>query len=207
MKKSNTPADEILPSMLDQVLSDKSISQNEIESLRNRITIKHATKGTVLVHKGDLDIKTYFVQKGCLRSYATDEKGKEHIFMFAPEGWIMSDIEANTNHSPSELFIDVLEDSVLEVFDRELFTALAQMPVSQSLLTQERLMRRISVLQKRIIMLMSASAMERYQSFIKTYPNIVQRVPQKMIASYLGITPEALSRIRGEIAKPKNKTR
>jgi CRP-like cAMP-binding protein len=203
MKKSNNPSNEILPSMLDQVMSDKSIAPNDIESLKKRITVKHVSKGTVLVHKGDLNSKTYFVQKGCLRSYATDEKGKEHIFMFAPEGWIMSDIEANTNHAPSELFIDVLEDSILEVFDRQLFTALAQMPISQSLLTQEKLMRRISVLQKRIIMLMSASAMERYQSFIKTYPNIVQRVPQKMIASYLGITPEALSRIRGEIAKPK----
>jgi CRP-like cAMP-binding protein len=203
MKKSNNPADEKLPSMLDQVLNDKSISANDIELLRNRIVVKHVTKGTVLLSKGELNSRTYFVQKGCLRSYATDEKGKEHIFMFAPEGWIISDIEAITNQSPSELFIDALEDSIVEIFDRELFTALAQMPISQSLLTQEKLMRRISVLQKRIIMLMSASAMERYQSFIKTYPNIVQRVPQKMIASYLGITPEALSRIRGEIAKPK----
>ncbi len=203
MKKPDNPSDELLPSMLDQVLGDKSVSENDIQMLKNKITVKHVAKGTVLLNKGEQNSKTYFVQKGCLRSYATDEKGKEHIFMFAPEGWIISDIEAITNQSPSELFIDALEDSIVEVFDRELFTSLAQMPISQSLLTQEKLMRRISVLQKRIIMLMSASAMERYQSFIKTYPNIVQRVPQKMIASYLGITPEALSRIRGEIAKPK----
>jgi CRP-like cAMP-binding protein len=66
-----------------------------------------------------------------------------------------------------------------------------------------RLMKRISVLQRRVIMLMSATALQRYNDFLEMYPNIVQRVPQKMIASYLGITPEALSKIRGQLAKPK----
>ena len=92
-----------------------------------------------------------------------------------------------------ELFIDALEDSVVT-------------PISKSAPPKsdfQKLHKRIGVLQKRIIMLMSAPAIERYNHFLEIYPDIVQRVPQRMIASYLGITPQALSTLRGEIAKGK----
>ena len=119
-----------------------------------------------------------------LRSYTISDKGKEHIYMFAPEDWIIAD-----NVSPKEpcdLFIDALEDSVIIKREKDFHD---EHDVS-------KLLNRISVLQKRVIMLMRASAIERYEHFIDTYPDIVQRVPQKMIASYLGITPEALSTVR-----------
>lgn len=138
-------------------------------------------KGQILQRKGEVDSKIYEVESGLLRSYSIDEKGKEHIYMFAPQDWIIAD---NTPpEKPCELFIDVLEDSVIQQKDK----------VVKPTLDSHKLVNRIEVLQRRIIMLMSASAIERYEHFIETYPDIVQRVPQRMIASYLGVTPEALS--------------
>ena len=149
-------------------------------------------KGQILQHAGELNTKVYAVEAGLLRSYAIDEKGKEHIFAFAPEGWTIADLCEIT--IPCELFIDALEDSTVTVIEKE---------ERKKQVAINTVVKRILVLQKRVIMLMSAPALERYEYFIETYPNIVQRVPQKMIASYLGITPEALSRVRKERTKTK----
>lgn len=145
-----------------------------------RIQVK---KGQIIQHKGDLNSHVYQVESGLLRSYSIDEKGKEHIYMFAPENWIVAD--SVSPNKPSELFIDAIEDSVIIQTEKNIRK-----------IETEKLVKRLEVLQRRIIMLMSASAIERYEHFIATYPDIVQRVPQKMIASYLGITPEALSTVR-----------
>ncbi|MEM9896881.1 MAG: Crp/Fnr family transcriptional regulator [Bacteroidota bacterium] len=146
-------------------------------------------KGSILQHKGDFNSKIYFVKAGLLRSYHIDRKGKEHIFMFAPEGWTMGD--ATPEDQPAELFIDALEDTVCVVRKKDL--ARDGNPKEF-----KAFVKRLLVLQRRILMMMSVSAIERYEHFEKTYPNLVQRVPQKMIAAYLGIAPESLSKLRGE---------
>jgi CRP-like cAMP-binding protein len=162
---------------------------------RNRnIKLKtiNITKGQIVQRSGELNTKVFTVESGLLRSYAIDNKGKEHIYMFAPENWIIAD---NCDIDiPCDLFIDAIEDSKIKVTEKE-FTKLKS--------DRKSLVKRINVLQKRIIMLMSCSAVERYQHFLETYPDIIQRVPQKMIASYLGITPEGLSRVRNEISREK----
>ena len=149
-------------------------------------------KGQILQHAGELNTKVFGVEAGLLRSYTIDQKGKEHIFAFAHEGWTIADLCEITD--PCELFIDALEDSTVTVIEKE--ERKRQVDINT-------VVNRVFVLQKRVIMLMSASALERYEHFVKIYPNIVQRVPQKMIASYLGITPEALSRVRKEQTKAK----
>ena len=151
------------------------------------ITVK---KGTVIQRKGDLNSRVYHVVSGLLRSYAIDSKGKEHIFMFAPEGWVIAD--SNPADVPCDLYIDALEDAVLKILPKDL-----ERERNNSL----AFIKRMGVLQKRVIMLMSASALQRYEHFEETYPDIVQRVTQKMIASYLGITPEALSTVRRKRSK------
>jgi CRP-like cAMP-binding protein len=124
-------------------------------------------KGQLIQRQGALDSKVYKVESGLLRSYSIDDKGKEHIYMFAPEDWIIADnCDAKL---PCELFIDALEDSVV-------------------------------IISEKAEAIQNANAIERYEHFIETYPNILQRVPQRMIASYLGITPEALSRVRKAIS-------
>jgi CRP-like cAMP-binding protein len=159
------------------------------ESLR---IVKHISvkKGYILQREGQLNSKVYIVKKGLLRSYSIDHKGKEHIFMFAPEGWVIAG--SNPPEVPSDLFIEALEDSELVVLPK-------QMEPDQH--DYKKLIKRIEVLQKRIILLMSATAIERYEHFRVTYPQIMQRVPQKMIASYLGITPEALSTLKKQLPK------
>ena len=154
-----------------------------------------AAKGTIIQQKGELDSKIYVVKEGLLRSYYIDRKGKEHIFMFAPEGWVVADA-CNDQH-PCELFIDALEDTEYIVLKKDVQRDSRPQSFAQ-------LVKRLFVLQQRTLMLMSASATERYEHFEKTYPDILQRVPQRMIASYLGVTPEALSKLKRERLKGKS---
>jgi len=146
-------------------------------------------KGSLLQNKGDLNTKIYIVEKGLLCSYSIDKKGKKHVFMFAPEGWLMVDACEATD--AADLYIEALETSLVRIEHKN--TKLDNISPS-------KLGKRITTTQKRVIMLMSATAMERYAHFMETYPDIMQKVPQKMIASYLGISPEALSRIRKELS-------
>ncbi len=148
-------------------------------------------KGQILQHNGELNSKIYFVKSGLLRSYSIDKKGKEHIFMFAPENWTISD--GVSPKLPCELFIEAIEDSEILVREKNI----------EHERNVDSLIRRINVLQKRVIMLMSSSAIDRYEHFIETYSEIIQRVPQKMIASYLGVTPETLSAVKKDWYKKK----
>lgn len=161
---------------------------------------RHYQKGEIIQHKGDNRRRTFYVKQGLLRSYMLDSKAKEHIFMFAQEGWIIADVEALEFQEPVELYIDCLEDSEVIVFDRDcLFRADAPRDI---IITNAKLLyRRMGVMQRRIIMQMSAPAVDRYNYFVQTYPKLTHRIPQHMIASYLGITPQALSTIRGKRMK------
>lgn len=160
-------------------------SDRLLRNLKSFILKKiYVPKGQILQRKGDLNSKLYQVESGLLRSYAISDKGKEHIYMFAPEDWIIADSVAPDE--PCDLYIDAIEPSV--VWQEEKKQHLEH--------DVPKLIKRINVLQNRVILLMCASALERYEDFLATYPEIVQRVPQKMIASYLGITPEALSTVR-----------
>lgn len=110
--------------------------------------------------------------------------------MFGPEQWTVADVVSPDE--PSQLFIDALESSEVNVMEKD---------PEISLFDPVKFTKRLAVLQKRIIMLMSSTAIERYEHFEETYPDIVQRVPQRMIASYLGITPEALSKVKSQKKK------
>ena len=159
-------------------------------------------KGHILQHAGDANPSTFYVKKGLLRSYVIDSKGKEHIFMFAPENWIIADLEALEFHEPIQLFIDCLEDSEVIRFDKDsLFKAnFSKEKISEN---AQLLYRRIGKLQRRVLMLTGSPAIDRYMYFLNTYPELPNRVPQRMIATYLGITPQALSTIRRKIAHKK----
>lgn len=189
-----------MESLQDFVLSSGA-SQELIDQFEKSIIHKKVKKGMTLQVYGEKGLRSFFVNKGLLRSYIIDHKGKEHVYMFAPEGWMIGDIESYSFATPTELYIEALEDSEIDVIDSSAYGILEQLSNKALIQHIDKLTRRVAVLQNRVLMLMSARAIDRYKDFIKTYPNIVQRVPQKMIASYLGITPEALSKIRGDIAK------
>jgi len=163
--------------------------------LRNTNELKKIKikRGKILQRSGELNTKVYHVESGLLRSYCIDRNGKENIFMFAPEGWTIAD--SHRPEMPSVLFIEAIEDSVVHVLPKDLEREKKNIPA---------LTRRIGALQDRVLMLLSSNAIERYEYFEKAYPNIVQRVPQKMIASYLGVTPETLSAAKSKRRKEAN---
>lgn len=150
--------------------------------------VLNVKKGKILQMEGSKSGKLFEVRSGLLRSYAIDESGKIHTFMFAPEGWIVGD--PAPSDKPCLLTIEALEDSVVVEMEKSL--------VSDIHLHPKKLMKRIEAMQLRIIMLMSYSAKDRYQHFLENYPDIVKRISQRMIASYLGISPERLSYIKRE---------
>lgn len=183
------------------------IPEEDLKKLSASVKTKTFKKGEIIQHKGESVKNAYFVKSGLLRSYVIDGKGKEHIFMFGPEGWVVTDIASTKIDEPMLLTIDAIEDSEVEVFNaRDLDNVIELMAMQNSdhvVHEINRLLRRISTLQKRIIMLMSFTAYERYEEFQSMYPDLVQRVPQKMIASFLGITPESLSKIKSQHLRKK----
>lgn len=152
-----------------------------------QITVR---KEHILQRKGDLNSKIYEIKRGLLRSYTIDSKGKQHTSMFATEDWLMADV-ALPDH-PTQVFIDALEDSEIIIYEKD---------AAMSLFDKPRMRNCLEVMQNRVIMLMSNTAIERYEHFVDTYPDIAKRVPQRIIASYLGITPEALSKVKRERQK------
>ncbi|MEM8938386.1 MAG: cyclic nucleotide-binding domain-containing protein [Bacteroidota bacterium] len=154
-------------------------------------------KGQILQHKGDLNSKLYFVKKGLVKSYDIDKNGKAHIFMFASCGYSIYDPNSINTNKPSELFIDVIEDSVIETINLKSFDSSTLSSKSKDLIIAI-LNTSVCELQSRVIKMMSSSTYERYELFLKKYPHIANRIPQWMIASYLGITPEALSNVKGK---------
>lgn len=170
------------------------------EDFEDSIITKEVEKGTILQKIGDETIRAFYVKKGLLKSYFIDDKGKEHIFMFAPEDWLITDVNLLSikKFSPATLCIEALEDSEIEIIPQSNFIGLEKAPAHFLADQIDILVTRLCVLQKRICLLMSSSAEDKYDDFIATYPQIVQRVSLKMIASYLGVTPETLSVVRNK---------
>lgn len=182
-----------------------AINDEQFDQVSGGITIKNFTKNQLILSPGETSIKTYFVVDGLMRCYSMDSKGKIHIIQFAPEQWLMSERNSFFNQ-PSDFYIDAIEPVTALVIPKNFFLeASVHVPCIQDL-HFTMLNNSIRFMQKRINMLLSATAEERYLDFIKLYPNLILRVPQWMIASYLGITPESLSRVRKDLAhKPLNK--
>lgn len=181
------------------------ISPDLIAPLLESCVVKNYAKGDFLLRAGEHSHNAFFVESGLLRYYSIDEKGKEHILMFAPETWIATDRESAYFKQRSKYYIQALEDSKVILLDEEFFVALAtKYPVFIEF-NNRALHNHIRKLVDRVNMLLSFSATERYLDFIKIYPDIILRVPQWMVASYLGITPEGLSRVRKELANVNRK--
>ena len=142
-----------------------------------------------------------FVVRGCLRLYKVDEKGSYHILQFATENYWMLDLTSFHKKTKSALDIDALEDTVvLRISYDDLIDLYVKAPKFDRIfrvLLENHFMQQ----QERIGQLFSSSAEERYQSFLETYPHLPNRISQVQIASYLGVTAEFLSRIRGRMAK------
>jgi len=188
-------------SLYDYISSKVRSSDEEFEQVKEAFTPKKLRKRQYLLQEGDVCRYAAFVVKGALRQYLVDEKGNEHITQFAIEDWWISDRESMASETPSNYNIDALEDCELLLLTRQNALDLEKnVPVYKELMDVVK-ERSAFAGQKRVVSALSYSAEEKYKEFINTYPKIVQRVPQHMIASFLGITPETLSRLRGKSTK------
>ena len=166
--------------------------------MRPLFLTKRLPAGGFLQRAGDVARCAAFVAAGCLRSYVIDPRGKEHIVQFAPETWWLADTESLAAGSPSPFFFEAIEDSVLLLLDGPSHQVILDRVPGYGVAMRTGLQRHAAAKDQRIVGALSATAEERYLAFLATYPSIVQRVPQKMLASYLGVTPETLSRIRSK---------
>ena len=162
---------------------------------------KALSKGDVLIRQGQIVKRTFFVTAGCLRSYCIDKNGKEHTLQFAIKDWWISDYIAIHADELATLTVECLSASnVIEFNAKELDEIHTRFPEFESY-QRHNLERHVVSLHKRILNQLQLTASERYDLFLKQYPDIEEYTRNYHIASYLGITQESLSRIRVEKAK------
>ena len=179
------------------------LTEEEYALMQSMFVPRSFKKGEFLLREGEVSKYGVFVTRGCLRSYTVDNKGKEHIIQFVPEEWWTGNLDSMRNNTPSAYFIDAIENTDVLQQDRAGFQAMMDnIPVFASMFNLG-IQKSAGAKDQRIIAALSASAEERYKGFLEKYPTIAQRVPQHMLASYLGISPETLSRIRKQMSRRK----
>lgn len=180
-----------------------SLTQEEQELIKNYLTLKKLRKKQYLLQEGDVCKSVSFVEKGALRLYKVNEDGSEHIVQFALEGQFLTDLYSFLTNELSIYNIDAIEESELVLITKSASDELRKRsPKYQEFIFQATSEAYIQ-LEKRMTSVISLSLEERYKELTTNYPNIIQRLPQHMIASYMGLTPETLSRVRKRISIPK----
>ena len=172
------------------------LTDEQFDLIRSLYIHKKLKKGDFLIREGEVFKYGVFVAKGCLRRYVIDNKGKEHILLFLPETWWISDMQSMIHGTPSPYFIDAIEETDVLMTDKTSHEKILQDIPGFAEAYMKGIQKHIEAKDKRIASALSATAEERYDEFLLKYPSIAQRVPQHMLASYLGISPETLSRIR-----------
>jgi len=179
------------------------LTTEELEIIKPFYTPKKIRKRQYLLQEGDVCKYTAFVEKGALRSYSLNEKGIEHLVQFAMEGWWISDQYSVLTGEPSVYNIDALEDSEILLISNASFENMLEAVPKMEKYFRVLMQNSMIAMQRRLVASLSLTAEEKYTRMINAYPDIIQRVPQHMIASYLGITPETLSRIRKQMSTAK----
>ncbi|WNH09943.1 Crp/Fnr family transcriptional regulator [Thalassobellus suaedae] len=175
------------------------LTNEEITLLESKLTIRNYLKGQYILQQGDICKYGCFILSGCTRTFYVDKDGQEHILMFGIEDWWASDMGSFITQTPADFNVQCLENTEVVMFshkvNEELYKEIPKL---------ERFFRQITerafvASQKRIVRGFSLAAKEQYLLFREQYPEIEQRIPQYMVASYLGITKEFLSKIKSQL--------
>lgn len=182
-----------------------SLTDEEFDFCKTLFQPKKIRKKQYLLQDGDVCKYTAFVEKGILRSYTIDQKGSEHILQFALEGWWLGDLYSFFTGLPSNYNMDALEDSELLLINKPNWDILLERVPKLERFFRILIQNNLIATQRRLIGSFSETAEKKYENLMTSFSDCFQRVPQHMIASYLGITRETLSRIRNNIAKKRAK--
>jgi CRP-like cAMP-binding protein len=175
-----------------------SSEEKELQSIIHTAKIK---KRQFIDQPGFTSKYRNYVVSGAFRSYLIDDNGKEHTVQIAVEDWFVSDFYSYITQTPATLYVEALEDSVIFQMSYDDIESLCRTSHNLSEYFRVTTERAFAFSRKRALSSLSMSAEERFIEFLERYPGIVRRMPQKVIASYLGMTPEFLSRIRTRIAE------
>ena len=177
------------------------LNENEESIILSKIKERKYLKNKFLVQQGDVCRYICFIVSGCVRSYHIDDDGNEHTVSFSIENWWSSDMGSFITQKPADYNVECIEPTSLIQFDsvlmEELYKTIPKLERVFRIITQNAL---VSA-QRRVVNTFSKTARERFEIFRENYPELEQRIPQYMIASYLGVTKEFLSKIKGQIAR------
>lgn len=189
--------------LLDNFRRYIELSSEEAEIILKKFKKESYKSKTVLIRPGMDANFTYFVLKGVLRSYTIDANGAEHILNIATPNWWMADMYSYLGGKPAIMYVDVVDDcELLSITREEVETLYEEIPRLERffrILTENNLLSN----QQRVLDKMSLTAEERYEKFIKKHPEVTQCLPQKYIASYIGVTPEFFSKMKSRMLRNK----
>jgi CRP-like cAMP-binding protein len=196
----------MLENFFNKLSKEITLTEADKEIFRQHVIVKKLRKRQYLLQEGEICKSVAFVSKGMLRSYLVDEKSNEHIIQFAPEGWFISDLYSFITEDYSNLNIDAIENSELILMGKTAHVYLEKAVPEFFKFNYMQYRGAYIALQKRLTDMFTLSTEEKYTKLLKIYPDIMQRVPQHMIASYLGLTAETLSRVRKKLIAKKDES-
>ncbi|MEM1259225.1 MAG: Crp/Fnr family transcriptional regulator [Bacteroidota bacterium] len=181
------------------IASRTAISGTHLELVLNKFDKKHYAKKEQLLHAGSYAKEVYFILKGCVRTYIHDLNGVEHNITFSMENWWFGDLQSFISRTPASFSIQALEETTVLSITKNHWDVLHQDVPAFLGYTRNLFRNTMFAHENRIVQNLSFTAEERYQYFLKNHPELAQRIPQKQVASYLGITPEFLSMLRHKL--------
>ncbi|MBL0013795.1 MAG: Crp/Fnr family transcriptional regulator [Flavobacterium sp.] len=187
--------------ILDNISKIVKLSSDEEQRLLSRLETKKFKAKSIILNAGEVCKYSYFVNSGFLRSFTINDHIVEHVLSFACEGWWIGDMYSLLSQKPGNLFVEVLEDAEVVLLSKEnqeiLYQEIPKLERFFRILTENSLVAN----QERLMDNLSLSAEERFEKFCKKYPTLIQKVPQKQIASYIGVTPEFFSKMKSRLLK------
>jgi len=177
------------------------LNEEEKKLLESRIMTKKIKRRQMILQEGFVCKHYTFVVEGCFKMYGMDDKGYEHNIQFAAERDWIADIGSFHSQKPSHLFIEAIEPSeIIQIEQQDLYFLYINIPKLDRIF-KVIIENKFVEIQNRVLQTFSSTAQERYLSFLEQYPRLSNRIPNTQIASYLGITPEFLSKIRKDLSK------